>query len=196
MLLIAAAIAGVALLAGAVVVIAGAASGPSSADALREAGCTIKTYPTLERNHVEQLEKGFKYNSDPPTSGPHNPQWAPWGVYSEQIEQYRLVHNLEHGGVVIQYGKDVPDDTATRIFDWYRDNPNGIIVAPYDKLGARIGLTAWNQDSGEGGAEDPPGTGYLASCTTFDEGAFDAFVESYGFQGPEPFPKERLAPGT
>ncbi len=45
---------------------------------------------------------------------------------------------------------------------------------------------------GEGGEN---GTGVLAKCPGFDEAAFDAFVDAYGFKGPEPFPRDELQPG-
>src|SRR5262249_22188526 len=43
------------------------------------------------------------YNSDPPTSGPHLPYIAPWGVHTRPIPRELQVHNLEDGGVMVQY---------------------------------------------------------------------------------------------
>jgi hypothetical protein len=53
-----------------------------------------------------------KYNSDPPTSGPHLPYIAPWGVHTRPIPRELQVHNLEDGGVVVQYNCDCPDIVA------------------------------------------------------------------------------------
>ncbi|MGH3104950.1 MAG: DUF3105 domain-containing protein [Gaiellaceae bacterium] len=170
--------------------------GSGGAAALREAGCTIQTFPSQGRAHVETLSKGFKYNSFPPTSGQHNPVPAPFDVYEEPVEQMRLVHNLEHGAVVIQYGEDVPPATVTQIVEWYRDDPNGIVIAPLPALKSTIALAAWNAAPDRPGTEADPGTGILARCPTFDEDAFDAFVDTYGFKGPERFPKELLTPGS
>src|SRR6184192_4136745 len=50
-----------------------------------------------------------KYNSDPPTSGPHLPYIAPWGVHTRPIPQPLQVHNLEDGGVLVQYNCDCPE---------------------------------------------------------------------------------------
>ena len=53
-----------------------------------------------------------QYNSDPPTSGPHLPYIAPWGVHTRSIVRELQVHNLEDGGVVVQYNCDCPDLVA------------------------------------------------------------------------------------
>ena len=55
------------------------------------------------------LETKPKWNSSPPTSGPHYGQTAVWGSYDEEVPLVQTVHNLEHGGVVIHYGPDVPE---------------------------------------------------------------------------------------
>jgi uncharacterized protein DUF3105 len=194
LLLVAAAVLGIAVLAGGVALIAMAASGPSAADALRDAGCTSQTFPAQETTHITERDEDFDYNSDPPTSGPHHPTQPPFDIYSEPVEQYRLIHNLEHGGIVIQYGDDVPESQITAIRDWYLDDPNGIVVAPYPKLGAQIALGAWTADEDESG-QPTNQRGHLAKCPRFDEEAFDAFVDEYAFRGPEAFEKEDLKPG-
>src|SRR5947199_7765458 len=43
------------------------------------------------------------YNSDPPTSGPHLPYIAPWGVHTRPIRTPLQVHKLEDGGVIVKY---------------------------------------------------------------------------------------------
>jgi hypothetical protein len=167
-------------------------SGPS---ALREAGCTLQAFPAQSRDHVQELPEDFKYNSSPPTSGPHHPQPAPFDVYEEPVEQFRLVHNLEHGGVVIQYGRRVPEQTVNQIVDWYRDEPNGIVIAPLPSLGNTIALAAWTAEVDASGAAEGRGEGILAKCERFDEKAFDSFMDEFAFRGPERFPEDQLSPG-
>ena len=54
--------------------------------------------------HIQlATEPHVPYNSDPPTSGPHLPYIAPWGVHTEPIVRELQVHNLEDGGVMVQY---------------------------------------------------------------------------------------------
>jgi hypothetical protein len=58
------------------------------------------------RTHIDEGTQGSGYTSIPATSGPH---WSsanspgPWGVYTTAQPQERMIHNLEHGGVVIWY---------------------------------------------------------------------------------------------
>jgi Protein of unknown function (DUF3105) len=185
-----------AIAAGAVVAAVVLGGGSSTDETLRAAGCTIEKKPAQGRQHVQQLARGFKYNTFPPTSGPHYPVPATWDIYTEPVEQFRLVHNLEHGGLIVQYGSDVPESAVAEIREWYLDDPNGIIVAPLPALGDKIALAAWTAPDAAPGQVPGPGQGVLAKCTGFDEAAFDAFKDTYGFRGPERFPRDSLVPGT
>jgi Protein of unknown function (DUF3105) len=172
-------------------------SSTSAAEAFQDVGGTVEIFPAARSGlHVTKPPKRSEYNSFPPTSGPHHPVPAPFGVYDEPVEQYRLVHNLEHGGVVIQYGKDVPQETVNQVLDWYRDDPNGIVIAPLPGLGREFALTAWTSEEARPGGSPPAGMGVLAESTRFDKKAFDAFMDDYAFKGPERFPKDALAPGS
>jgi hypothetical protein len=48
-------------------------------------------------------EVSLCYNSNPPTSGLHWGAAAPWGVLATPAAKETLVHNMEHGGVVVWY---------------------------------------------------------------------------------------------
>jgi hypothetical protein len=148
--------------------------------ALAAAGCTDQTFPNQGRGHVTQLPKGFKYNSFPPTSGKHHPQWAIWNIYDRPVQQIHLVHNLEHGGIVVQYGDKVPAAQVDEIRAWYTEDPTAVIVAPLPALHEKVALTAWT---------------HLAMCPGFDEKAFNAFRGAHQFKGPERYPADRLQPG-
>lgn len=196
-LLTVAAVAGLAVLAGAVALIAMAASGPSAADALEEAGCTLEAQPGQEARHITEPDAKFKYNTDPPTSGPHHPSQPPFDFYTEPVEQYRLLHNLEHGGVVIRYGPDVPAAEIEKLREFYIDDPNGMIVAPMPGLGDDIALTAWTYDRGRQNDRSYEGEGRVAKLNRFDEDAFSAFKDEFQGHGPEnpPFTVADLQPG-
>jgi hypothetical protein len=164
--------------------IALAVGGGSGSDEGVAGACTRQTFDMQGQRHVEELPENFEYNSTPATSGQHHPTPAIWNVYDQPVPEIRAVHNLEHGGVVVQYGEDVPPATVQEIVDWYAEDPNGMIVAPREDLGNKIALTAWTR---------------LATCTTFDEDAFSDFRDDYrGPEGeaPEKFPLEDLTPGT
>jgi len=59
--------------------------------------------PVMGAQHIQDGEQHEPYNSDPPTSGPHYIQPAQAGFYDEALPDEQLVHNLEHGYVVISY---------------------------------------------------------------------------------------------
>jgi len=60
--------------------------------------------PNQGRDHVPEKEWGkFKYNSNPPTSGPHDAVWTKAGVYDSPQGDGHLVHSLEHGYVIVSY---------------------------------------------------------------------------------------------
>ena len=99
---------------------------------------------TLPSPHVPLGTPHPPYNSDPPTSGPHAPGLARWGVSSEPVSKEMQVHNLEDGGVVIQYScQDCPDlvKQLTAIAERY----DRVILAPYTGLDRKIALTAWGR---------------------------------------------------
>jgi hypothetical protein len=168
--------------------------GAGDISALENAGCTVQTFPAQQGNHVTELPAGYKHNSDPPTSGAHGSQPAAWDLYDEPVDQLIVIHNLEHGGVVIQYGDEVPESDVTGLVDWYRDDPNGIVIAPRPELGDQIALEAWNGEK-HGNGNSQNGTGVLVKCPRFDDAAFDAFLEEYGFKGPELIPRDDLHAG-
>jgi hypothetical protein len=149
--------------------------------------CMRQTFPPQGRQHVQKLAKGFKYSTFPPTSGPHFPIPAVWNLYTEPVPEIRLVHNLEHGGIIVQYGNKVPQSQVQAITQWYQNDSqgdDGLIVAPLPALGGKIALTAWT---------------HLMTCPRFDEGTFNRFTDDYrGPTGdaPEKFPLNSLAPGT
>ena len=165
--------------------------------AFKDAGCTLQVAPALKGAHsiTDPSKTSPKWNTDPPTSGPHygfNPNGTLgtviWGAYDQEVELARLVHNLEHGGVYILYGKDVPDATVQQLRVFYDDHKTGTVMAPLDRLGDKFALGAWVVDG-------DTHNGFLAKCTKFDEGAASTFFRSLQFRGPERFDPGQLQPG-
>ncbi|HTM08992.1 MAG TPA: DUF3105 domain-containing protein [Verrucomicrobiae bacterium] len=125
--------------------------------------------PSMGNRHVDPSEVGLtKYNSDPPSSGPHTGQLANWGIHSEPIPKEFEVHNLEDGGVVMQYNcpateagcKDLIDKLSA-IARRYKDS---IILAPYPGMSNKIALTAWTR---------------IDKFDQFDEQRIVRFIEAY-----------------
>lgn len=165
--------------------------------ALSAAGCTLQSAPAQPGDHTAAIDASSdpKWNTDPPTSGPHYPQPAIFGAYDTPVQIAQAVHNLEHGGIYIFYGDDVPEATVAQLQAFYDEDETGLLLAPLAKLGDTIALGAWVTPDPRPGAVGEGGQGHLAKCPRFDENAFSTFRDEFRFRGPERFPPEQLEPG-
>jgi len=160
------------------------------ATAMRDAGCTLKTAKASSRKHVSSLDAKVKYNTDPPSNGSHYIQPAVWDFYTTAADPIQVVHNEEHGGVVLWWGDKVPPATVDELRTFYNESPNGMVGTPYASLGSKVAITGWTAPSGG------MGEGHAAVCPTFDEDAFAAFRDAYRGKGPERYPLDAEKPGT
>lgn len=74
----------------------------------------VESPSSLGQQHVQDTSQSV-YNSNPPTSGDHLGSPAQPGFYEKQVPDGALIHNLEHGYVVINYdcGEEIKyDETA------------------------------------------------------------------------------------
>ena len=129
--------------------------------------------PKLGQDHVPETER-VKYNSNPPTSGPHYAIWAQWGIHAKAPLDERLVHNLEHGGVTISYKPDqiqgqVLEQIKAQVRELSKTNAR-IILTPRPNMDTAIALTAW---------------GYLQKLDRYDPAAIQAFYDAHIARGPE-----------
>ena len=149
------------------------ASGPTSA--VPSNGSPGQEFPDQGNDHIQNLgDPHVVYNSEPPTSGPHMPQIAAWGMYTQAIPKEYQVHNLEDGGVLIQYScpKECPDlvKKLEALFQKYKKRAESekkykhLVIAPYPGLDSRIVLTAWTK---------------MDKFNDFDEARIDRFIEAY-----------------
>jgi hypothetical protein len=166
------------------------ANAANIAPTLEAAGCTFKTVKAKGRTHVTSLDAKIKYNTSPPSNGNHYFSPATWGFYGSAANPTQVVHNEEHGGVIIWWGDKVPQATVDELHDFYSSSPNGMLGTPYPKLGDKIALTAWT--SPEGGT----GQGRIAICSGYNEKAFTAFRDAFRGKGPERYPLDTLTPGA
>lgn len=120
---------------------------------------------SMGNQHISEQQVGMiTYNSTPPTSGPHLGQLARWGIHSQPIPNELQVHNLEDGGVMVQYNcEDCEElvDQLRGVVSRYRDH---VVMAPYPDMDSRIALTAW---------------GRIDRLETFDEERIVAFISAY-----------------
>ncbi len=103
--------------------------------------------PGLGNAHIQMAtDPHVPYNSEPPTSGPHLPYIAPWGIHTEPIVKELQVHNLEDGGVMVQYHCATPcPDLVAKLTEIVRRYETQVILAPYPGMRTRIALTAWTR---------------------------------------------------
>jgi hypothetical protein len=122
------------------------------------------------------------YSSLPAASGPHWSGPANWGVYTTPQVETQLVHNLEHGGVVIWYDPDALDASQVDELSRYvtTQNASGIsgrfkfILSPWggeDDLPSPIVATAWR---------------WVLELEEVDTGSLDAFAREHYGLAPEP----------
>ena len=111
-----------------------------------------------------------KYNSVPPVGGPHWPSPAGWGTSATTIPDERAVHNLEHGGIVIDYNGISADDLAKlqsllRSYPRDRYNEVKLLIQPYPNIApGTIALTAW---------------GWRQILTSYDDQTVHAFLDAH-----------------
>lgn len=105
------------------------------------------------RQHLQSVDQEHApYKTNPPTSGPHAGP-AAWGVSQFEIPDENLVHNLEHGGVIITYQPDLAEEKITELStiasnltvnDEQQSNKGfKVILAPRAANENPIELTSW-----------------------------------------------------
>ena len=132
-------------------------------------------FPDQGAQHIADEQSFTGYSNAPPTSGPHWGASAPWGIYSEPLPNERQVHNLEHGGVMIQYNaEDQNLITQLRRFAQKQSNfPCFLVVAPYPDMQFTVAVTAWDVRD---------------TMDSYDEERLQEFVDAYRNKGPERLP--------
>jgi hypothetical protein len=196
--------AALAILAGVVIATSGGgSSGPSTATvqkAMLAAGCTYRTVkPLPPKKDPTALKGGYHadvpslttptkglWSTSPPSGGAHYGLWAVWGFYRQPVNPRQVVHNEEHGGMIIWWGPKVPSSTVTQLQAFYNQQPQAVFGTPYAGLGDKIALTAWTRTGNDAYyINGNYGMGHIATCSSFDQKAFAAFRSAYRGLGPE-----------
>jgi len=115
------------------------------AAARQQAGSNgVTEYAEAGRDHIEANQQADNWNSSPPTSGDHLASPISGGVYDSEQDERAIVHNLEHGYVVIQY-KGIPEDQVNQLREFVRDRSGSkLVLAPWSGLERDgVALTAW-----------------------------------------------------
>jgi hypothetical protein len=134
--------------------------------------------PIQGQQHIAPGQSHPPYNSDPPTSGWHYAEPAEAGFYESSLPDEQLVHNLEHGHVIISYDcarlancADVKTELRGLVGRFQRWK---IVAVARENADAAIALTAW---------------GRIAKLDSYDEDQIVAFVRRWRNRGPENTPE-------
>lgn len=103
--------------------------------------------PSLGNAHLQSAtEPHVAHNSNPPTSGPHMPSIAPWGIHTQPVAKEFQVHNLEDGGVLVQYNCPAGcPELVQQLKTVVGRYDTRVILAPHPGMRTRIALTAWTR---------------------------------------------------
>jgi hypothetical protein len=101
----------------------------------------------LPAQHIPRGDDYTDYNSVPPTSGPHwATGWARCGLYNDELPDAQVVHNMEHGQVIISHNLKDPAEIE-RLKDVARSLPsyrNWLILRPYSKIqDNEVAIASW-----------------------------------------------------
>jgi hypothetical protein len=132
------------------------------------------------RSHVAPCSE-VDYPMSPPVFGDHYPVWAAYQTYEYPVPLGFLVHDLEHGAVVLFY--DCPDGCAEEVAEVQSfidalpadprctpDVEHQVILVPQPALGSRFAASAW---------------GYSLTADCFDAPLFQKFYDDHHGKGPE-----------
>ena len=101
---------------------------------------------SMGRAHTTDAKTKVSYTqSDPPTSGKHYQSPPPLMIYDEPVPQWILLHALEHGDVLVQYGPKVSAADKAALRAAVLEHRSRTLMAPYPKLGKRVVYTAWQR---------------------------------------------------
>jgi hypothetical protein len=131
---------------------------------------SVETFPDQGQLHLEAADPVPVYNSDPPTSGSHASSSAACGIYRTAPPDINLIHDLEHGVVVVYYNPETASAAREDLENFARDAGTHVIVTPRDGMATQITLTAWT---------------HLLRLDSYDRSAIDAFYGEYAQRGPE-----------
>ncbi|MBI2777958.1 MAG: DUF3105 domain-containing protein [Chloroflexi bacterium] len=132
-------------------------------------------------SHIAAGTAGGPYHSVPATSGSH---WAsadtpgPWGVYDSAQREERMLHNMEHGGIIVWYQPAKLDVAGLAALEtWVRQQTTTVqfkvILTPWAgaDFGHPIAVTAWN---------------WLLYLDKADTDAVRGFLDAHYGDAPEP----------
>jgi len=146
--------------------------------------CVLKTFPDEGNDHTSDASM-WKFDTNPPTSGTHDPEPAEDGLYEAGNEPPvgKTVHAIEHGRINIQYKAGSPQATIDKLetlgsepLNFGTDGYHVLVFENTTEMEPAVAATAWTQS---------------LTCPTMNDGVYDAiraFRTEYTDKGPELIP--------
>jgi hypothetical protein len=152
-------------------------------DSQRPAPSLGEAFPIASREHIGIDQQATDYNSDPPTSGQHYDLPATPGFYDVAPPDEQLVHNLEHGYVIVFFNCEAnPNLSCDQLIEDLQREMRGegisrvtrtpkLIVAPRPGMENLITYTSW---------------GHLHRADEFNPDTMQEYITLYLDNAPEP----------
>lgn len=135
--------------------------------------------PDDGRGHITEGQGGGPYSSTPATSGEHWPTPTNWGIYTNSLPEELILHNLEHGGLVIWYQPaDIGTEDLAALQAWVQSQVQSerykVLLSPWDGADFEhaIAVTSWN---------------WLLYLDETDTDQLRQFLDDHYGDAPEPF---------
>jgi len=161
--------------------VADAATSPLDTQSWEATSCGTLVQEQANGGHLHTANNcdPVSYASNPPSSGTHYPDWAAYKTYTAPVPWGFLVHDLEHGAIVMVYncpaGCPAEVAQAQAFIDGLAPDaacgggPMKIVLAPDHTLDVRWAASAWT---------------WTLRSNCFDMAAFSSFVSSH-YDGPD-----------
>jgi hypothetical protein len=135
------------------------------------ANCTVKQFPSEGRDHTNGP---YKYKTNPPTSGNHFEIPAADGAYTQAPDIGQLVHELEHGRIILWFNPSAPPEVKGQLKALFDEDPFHMVLTPNTtKMPYEVAASAWTRS---------------ITCKTVNDSTWDAlrlFRDRYRDLGPE-----------
>ena len=155
------------------------------AAAMKAAGCKDETVEEQEEDlystgnaHTTDPNEVPEYESEPPALGRHWVEYPEDDIYEEAPPIQRVVHQLEHGRVLVWVRPDLPAEQRAQFKALYDEDPYHVIMLPREELKEPFAVTAWVGET----------SGHILRCQDVNENTWDAiraFKEKYRDKAPE-----------
>lgn len=154
----------------------GPSAGSGGASPLVAAGAP-EGVQLFENEGQEHVAAGTRvtYKSTPPTSGPHYARWAAPSVYEEgEVQPELLVHNLEHGNVIIYFDRSAlaqgEVEELINLQKKFIGQWDGVLLVGQKNKETPVILTAWR---------------VMLPLKGYDRERISQFLNAYRGRGPE-----------